>query len=141
MASNHSSAIPTIDIETPRASNGPIKVYIVSYNAAEWGDRVRLLDGTLPPDDDWASLGGYRSLSLAKDIAIEWALKQLQDRLERHNPPFETERARDAAFDEWEKSESTEDDVWLYTISKGDKTLFTQVQTFTLYDRHRLGLH
>ena len=103
---------------------------------------VHLLDGTRPPNEEWASLGAYRSQLLAKDVAIEWALKQLQDRLERHNPPFGTEEARDAAFDDWEKSESTPgDDCWLYTISKGDKTLFTQVQSFTLYDRHRLGFH
>lgn len=100
---------------------------------------ITLLDGTEPPDDDWGTLGAYQSATLAQDTAIEWALKQLQDRLEHQDPPLDTEADRDAAFDEWEKSESRPyDDCWLYTISKGDKTLFTQVQKITLYDRDRL---
>ena len=98
---------------------------------------VSLLDGRQPPDEDWGSLGAYQSQSLAQDVGIEWALKQLQDRLERHNPPLETEEDRDAAFDEWEKSESTQGDSWSYTISKGNERLLTMVQKITLYDRHR----
>ena len=101
---------------------------------------VSLLDGGQPPDKDWGSLGSYESPSFAQDVGIEWALKQLQDRLQRHNPPFQNEKDRDAAFDEWEKSESTDGDCWLYTICKGDERLLTQVKKITLYDRFRKGV-
>ena len=98
---------------------------------------MSLLDSRQPPDEDWGSLGAYQSLLLAQDVGIEWTLKQLQDRLERHDPPLETEEDRDAAFDEWEKSESTQGDSWSYTISKGNERLLTKAQKMTLYDRHR----
>ena len=99
---------------------------------------MSLLDGRQPPDDEEGSLGAFDSRSLAQDTAIEWALEQLQDRLQRHRPPGENEEARDAAFDEWEKSESTLDDCWTYTICKGNERLSVQVHKLTLYDRFRL---
>ena len=137
MASNYPTATATPQSETSRSTIVPVEVYIVSYDAEEWSGMVSLLDGRQPPDEDWGSLGAYESPSLAQDVGIEWALKQLQDRLEHHNPPLETEEDRDAAFDEWEKSESTQGDFWSYTISKGNERLLTKVQKITLYDRHR----
>lgn len=132
MASNSPTVSVTGQPGTSGSATDPIVAYIVLYRAEEWSERVSLLDGSPPQDDDWGSLGGYRSLSLAQDVGIEWALKQLQDRLERQYPPLETEEDRDIAFDGWDKSESTEGDCWLYTISKGKETLFTQVQRICL---------
>ena len=137
MASNHSTGTAHPHLETSRPTTVPIEVYIVSYDAKEWRGTVSLLDGRQPPDADWGSLGAYQSPSLAQDTGIEWALKQLQDRLQRHNPPLEKEEDRDAAFDQWDKSESTQGDSWSYTISKGNERLLTKVQKMTLYDRHR----
>ena len=74
---------------------------------------------------------------MAQDIGIEWALKQLQDRLNRYSPPLETEKDRDDAFDEWAKSESKEGETWCYVISKGDDRLVIKVQEIVLYDPYR----
>ena len=116
-----------------------MEFYIITYNASEWGHMISLLDGTQPPDDDWGTLGAYFSATLAEDTAIEWALKQLVDRLEHQDPPLDTEEEIDAAFDEWERSESRPcDSCWMYTVSKGDKTLFTQVEKHILCDCDRL---
>ena len=138
MASNHSFFVPGLEIKGSRPTTGPLEFYIVTYDPSEWGRRISLLDGTHPPNDDWGTLGAYFSATLAQDTAIEWALKQLQDRLEHQDPPLDTEKARDAAFDEWGKSESRpHEGCWLYTISKGDKSLFTQVEKYTLDDCDR----
>ena len=99
---------------------------------------MSLRDGRRPPDDEGGSLGAYDSRSLAQDTAIEWALEQLQDRLRRHSPPGETMEAREAAFDEWDKSESTHDNRWSYTICKGNERLSVEVHKLTLYDPFRV---
>ena len=137
MTSSNPAGIATPQSETSRPEIVPIEIYIVSYNAEEWSEGVSLLDGRKPLDRDWGSLGSYRSSSQAQDVGIEWALKQLQDRLQSHSQPDETEEERDAAFDEWEKTECTQGDSWSYTVSKDNERLLTKVHKITLYDAHR----
>lgn len=100
---------------------------------------MTLLDGSRPLEDAWGSLNACQSLSMAQDVGIEWALKQLQDHLSRYSPPLETEKDRDDAFDEWAKSESKEGETWCYTVSKGDDRLVVKVQEIVLYDPYRSG--
>ena len=137
MASNTQAATATSQSETSPSTTAPIHVYIVSYNAQEWSDRVTLLDGSRPLEDAWGSLNACQSLPMAQDVGIEWALKQLQDHLNRYSPPLETEKDRDDAFDEWAKSESKEGETWCYVVSKGDDRLVVKVQEIVLYDPYR----
>ena len=94
---------------------------------------MKLLDGSKPRDKYSGSVNTYRSQSEAQDAGIEWALNQFQNRLDRYDPPLETEEDRDAAFEDWPKTESEQGDVWMYTISKGDETLVVKVEKFLVY--------
>lgn len=89
---------------------------------------MKLLDGSRPRDERHGNLALYRSFSLVQAAGIEWALKQLQDRLDRYSPPLETEEDRDAAFDDWSKHVSEMGTFWSYTISKGNETLVVSAE-------------
>lgn len=95
---------------------------------------MTLADGTKPKDEVHGTLASYRSLSHAQalsnaqDAAIEWGLQQLQRRLSTHDPPLETEKDRDAAFDKWAQSKSRQGDNWSYTISKDDEVLIVKAE-------------
>ncbi|KAL9136401.1 MAG: hypothetical protein Q9175_002387 [Cornicularia normoerica] len=136
MTTNNRASTASPQVAESKFASAPLTIYILSYNAKDWGNGVALLDGSKPRDEFYGTLDPpYRSLSVAQDAGIEWALKQLQDRLDRYDPPLESEKDRDAEFDAWPKSESEpgDNDIWSYTISKGNETLVVRAEKFVVY--------
>ena len=136
MTSNNQISLRTPPPETNESASPPstVYIYVVSYNAKDWKNGVTHLDGTKPSNEFYGTVASYRSLSKVQALSkaqnggLEWGLKQLQDRLDKHDPPLASEKDRDAAFDKWTKSESKERDVWSLRIGKGDETLVVKAE-------------
>ena len=110
----------------PRASTFALAPlgYLLSYDAKDWSNEITLLDGSKPLDRHYGLLSlPYPTIDRAQGAGIEWALKQLKDRLRTYDPALNTEEEVDAEFDAWHKSSSEQGDTWSYTVSKGDETL------------------
>lgn len=123
MASNSEASTATPQTETSKSASALSLIYVLTYDAKDWSNGVALQDGSRPGDAPHGRLAEYQSFEFAQAAGTEWAFKQLQDRLDRYSPPLETERDRDAAFDDWSKYESQRVLSWSYTISKDNEKL------------------
>ena len=125
---------PTEIPQTPRSTStrGPTEVHIVTYSALNWTYAVTI-DGSEAEVGAQGFLKACSSQSTARDSGKEWADKQLQHRLDTYGPPLKkTKKDRDAAFEDWSRSECEIDSVWVYTIRKDNEALVVQAQLMTL---------
>ena len=115
-------------------ASAPPTAYLLSYDAKDWSNEITLLDGSKPVDRLYGDLlQSYPTIDGAQDAGIEWALKQLKDRLWTYDPPLNTEEEFDAEFDAWQKSSSEQSDTWSYTVSKGNESLVVTVAKWVDY--------
>lgn len=94
---------------------------------------MSLLDGRPPINEHQGTLGAYPTQSIAEDVAVEWALTQVQNHI-RKDTSLKTEEDRDAAFQEWERSESIQDNYWWCMLSKGAESLLVKAERVVLFD-------
>ena len=124
-------ALPTAPLSVPFA--------LLSYDARDWSNEITLLDGSKPGIRHYGILtSDYPTIEGAQYAGIEWALKQLKDRLWTYDPPLNNEEEFDAEFNAWQKSSSEQGDTWSYTVSKGDETLVVIVTTWSEVDSFTL---
>lgn len=131
MASNDQSGIASSP--TSSSSSGEIPIFVLSYNAQNWSNGITLLDNSEPRNANWGTLAVVSTLLDAQDLGIDWIRKQLQDRLDKNNPPLETEKDRDAALQDWSKTVSKKHKIWSYMIGKGNEILILGIETYCLY--------
>lgn len=134
MASSDESASATPQLDTSKPTATPLSVHIVTFHAENWSHGVKLLDGRPPTNEHQGTLGAYPTHLKAEDVAVEWTLRQVRDHIRKDIPSLKTEEDREAEFDKWEGSESTQVNPWWYMVSKGAEGLQVKIEKAVLFD-------